>query len=146
MTIIDRDITTITEGTIVHQVNCMGVMGSGVAKAIKDKWPLAYRSYLQYIANNDGVLGQIDMIYVDEKLLVVNLFGQYSFNKPGIPKVCHTSYDSWKNALGILKALNPPTPIHFPYNVGCDRGGGDWNTISALIETHFPEVIYCKWP
>ena len=29
----DADITNVRKGIIVHQVNCQGVMGSGVAKA-----------------------------------------------------------------------------------------------------------------
>ena len=30
---------------ICHQVNCKGVMGSGVAKQIKEKWPSVFRRY-----------------------------------------------------------------------------------------------------
>ena len=28
-----------------HQVNCQGRMGSGIAKAIKEKWPVVYSEY-----------------------------------------------------------------------------------------------------
>ena len=34
-----KDITTITKGVIMHQVNCQDVMGSGVAKALYTKYP-----------------------------------------------------------------------------------------------------------
>ena len=30
---------------IAHQVNCMGVMGSGVAKQVKEKYPSAFHDY-----------------------------------------------------------------------------------------------------
>ena len=30
---------------IAHQVNCQGVMGSGVAKQIKEKWPDVFKQY-----------------------------------------------------------------------------------------------------
>ena len=30
---------------IAHQVNCQGVMGSGVAKQIRDKWTNVYTAY-----------------------------------------------------------------------------------------------------
>ena len=30
---------------ICHQVNCQGAMNSGVAKAIRTKWPEAYNEY-----------------------------------------------------------------------------------------------------
>lgn len=30
---------------ICHQVNCQGAMNSGVAKAIREKWPVVYKAY-----------------------------------------------------------------------------------------------------
>jgi len=30
----------------VHQVNCKGVMGGGIAKQIKERYPLVYKTYL----------------------------------------------------------------------------------------------------
>ena len=33
---------------IAHGVNCQGVMGSGVAKALYEKWPEVKKSYLKY--------------------------------------------------------------------------------------------------
>ena len=43
--IIYDDITKSNADYICHQVNCQGVMGSGVAKAIRDKWPQVYEEY-----------------------------------------------------------------------------------------------------
>ena len=37
MRIVDGDILDIEKGIIVHQVNCQGVMGAGLAKQIKSK-------------------------------------------------------------------------------------------------------------
>jgi len=42
MNLIDKDITTVEIGVMVSQVNCRGVMGAGVAKAIRDRWPIVY--------------------------------------------------------------------------------------------------------
>lgn len=42
---IKGNILNVTEGIIVQQVNCMGVMGAGLAKQIKDKWPNIYNDY-----------------------------------------------------------------------------------------------------
>ena len=33
---------------ICHQVNCQGVMNSGVAKQIREKWPEVYESYVNF--------------------------------------------------------------------------------------------------
>lgn len=45
VTYIVMDITTATRGIVVHGVNCQGVMGSGVALAIRTKWPQIFESY-----------------------------------------------------------------------------------------------------
>ena len=31
---------------ICHQVNCQGKMNSGIAKSIRDKWPVVYNNYM----------------------------------------------------------------------------------------------------
>mgnify|MGYP002509055859 FL=1 len=33
---------------ICHQVNCRGKMNSGVAKAIREKWPIVYDKYVDW--------------------------------------------------------------------------------------------------
>lgn len=37
------------EHYIMHGVNCLGVMGAGVAKAIADKYPRVFSTYKQYV-------------------------------------------------------------------------------------------------
>ena len=34
---------------ICHQVNCMGVMGAGLAKQVKKKCPDAFRRYITFV-------------------------------------------------------------------------------------------------
>jgi hypothetical protein len=146
MNIITKDITTVEFGVIVHQVNCQGVMGSGVAKALRDKWPKIYDSY----RDAEKLLGNIDVCEIKENLYVVNLFGQDEY-KRGIDDHWDrfTSYGAWELALPRLRDYiirnGLPDMIYFPYNVGCDRGGGDWRIISAMIEEHFPDAIFCKY-
>ena len=41
------DLLTTDADIIVHGCNCQGVMGSGVAKQIKEKFPNAYTIYKQ---------------------------------------------------------------------------------------------------
>ena len=47
----DGDVLTSTAPIIMHQVNCKGSMNSGVAKAIKEKWPVVYDEYLRFYQN-----------------------------------------------------------------------------------------------
>ena len=50
------DVTKSDCDIICHQVNCQGVMNSGVAKAIREKWPEVYDNYkLWYDKEDDKV-------------------------------------------------------------------------------------------
>lgn len=147
MKILNKDITTIESGVIVHQVNCQGKMASGVALAIRNKWPQVYDDYMTHFSNSSAekegralLLGHIDVIQIDKELSVVNLFGQ---NKYGYDGKRYTSYCAWEKALPKIKKEFPEEQIYFPYNVGCDRGGGDLRIISAMIEEYFPDAMFC---
>lgn len=148
MKIIEKDITTIDFGVIVHQVNCQGVMGSGVAKALRDKWPKIFDSYKTMCNVYLSLLGKIDVCEIKENLYVVNLFGQNDYRSNHQLSKRFTNYGAWEVALPSLRNYiednGLPERIYFPYNVGCDRGGGDWRIISAMIEEYFPDAIFCK--
>lgn len=127
---------------IAHQVNCQGVMGSGVAKAIKEKYPKAYEHYKRYcdIKSSKELLGTSQEVYckIGERT-VINLFGQQFYGYDGC---CYTSYVALTTALdGAFKLVvsenrnyGDPLEIAVPYKMGCDRGGGDWKIVSKILE------------
>jgi len=47
--IIEGNILNAKEDIICHQVNCKKVMGSGLAKQIRDKYPNVYEEYVNLI-------------------------------------------------------------------------------------------------
>ena len=57
--IVEGDIFESDAGFIVHQVNCQGVMGSGVAKQVKDRFPLVFEEYMKWCTerNAEDLLG-----------------------------------------------------------------------------------------
>ena len=66
---------TRNEDTVIcHQVNCCGVMGAGLAKQIRDKWPVVFDEYKK-ICGTDR-LGDSQTVQVAPQLYVANLFGR----------------------------------------------------------------------
>jgi O-acetyl-ADP-ribose deacetylase (regulator of RNase III) len=135
---------------ICHQVNCQGVMNSGVAKAIRQKWPKVYTEYKakcdyeeatvndlygQYenpIDWSECLLGDIQVVLVDENKAVINMFAQQYY---GYDQKRYTSYDAFWYCLGRIKrVINPEKTIAFPARIGCVRGGANWNVILTMIE------------
>ena len=117
---------------ICHQVNCMGKMNSGVAKAIREKWPEVYTMYRAKYECQVDLLGQIQPVIIDANKAVINMFAQYNYGYDGRR---YTSYDAFWSCLGeIKKYLNPGITIAFPARIGCVRGGANWNVILTMIE------------
>lgn len=120
---------------ICHQVNCMGKFSSGVAGVIRDYFIGAYVNYIKkYNETTDkaSLLGKIQIIKPKEKHNICNMFAQYYYGYDGKR---YTNYDAFITCLEEIKKKVPTsTPLAFPYNIGCDRGGADWKIISNLIE------------
>lgn len=119
---------------ICHQVNCQGKMNSGVAKAIREKWPKVYEEYSKLMHRE--MLGHIQVVRLEEEnghsKGVINMFAQYAYGYDGRR---YTSYDAFWSCLGeIKKYINPKKTIAFPARIGCVRGGANWNVILTMIE------------
>lgn len=146
-------VNEVKEGIIVQQVNAQGVMGSGVAKDIRDKWPVVWEEYSRIVVPYPGdrgasVMGMMIPVQVDTNLWVCNVVGQqYYGREPNKqPYGRYTSYDALANGLAKVNTfalenfiiendwwMHRPT-IHFPL-IGCGLGGGDWRIVSRIIET-----------
>ena len=79
---------------ICHQVNCQGRMGSGIAKQIRERWPVVYQEYQakfdaveeeiiklcgsweSQMDISEALLGDVQFIAVGENKTVVNMFAQ----------------------------------------------------------------------
>lgn len=46
--IVNGDLLEASEDILGHQVNCQGVMGSGIAKILRDRYPNLYPEYKKY--------------------------------------------------------------------------------------------------
>lgn len=125
---------------ICHQVNCWGTMRSGIAKQIRERWPVVYEVYRANYERHDQIgipatelLGDVDMVWVqDREGFVFNMYSQASYGYDGKR---YTSYDAFVSCLEQIEARVPAgSSIGFPKNIGCGLGGGNWRVISALIE------------
>ncbi len=136
---------------LVHQVNCQGVMGAGIAKTIRDKYPIVYNEYVKFCSNFEkkyDLLGQIAMVRVSNKQAVCNLFGQYTY---GHGKR-YTKYDAVVNGFESLRDFcveKGVKSIAVPVNMGCTLAGGNWTIYKTIILETFKntdiEIEFCKY-
>jgi len=144
---IKKDITTITKGIICHQVNCRGVMGAGLAKKIRYKFPKVYEEYIQQYRNNKLQLGNVIFTTITTYpfLIIASLCGQDSYGRQGI----FTNYQAVKQCLTKViefKELHrEPILIYIPDHMGCTLGGGDWKKVLHIIHDIIPDAIITQY-
>ena len=144
----NSDLTYSNAEMICHQVNCQGKMGSGVAKAIKEKFPTAYQMYMNMSNNRQQYLGATQFVRLPDMernnwgdQYVVNMFAQDRYGYDGFR---YTDYEAFYNCLedikGFIKEHSIVKSIAFPYRIGCDRGGANWNIILTMIDEVFKDL------
>ena len=150
--IIDGDLLESGADIICHQVNCQGKMNSGVAKAIREKYPEVYERYIEVCkdANSKELLGHAFGVQVDENTIVSNLFAQNNYGYDGKQ---YTDLDALKECFVDLSFKvkgwewnkGHSLRIAMPYKIGCVRGGANWNEVYAIIEEVFIDCNVELW-
>lgn len=151
--LLEGDLLDGDEKYILHQVNCIGVMGSGVAKAIRAKYPEVYWGYRGHLHEVRDLskprvlgdcLGEIYVYKAPDGKTIINGFGQVTFGTNGTR---HTNYEAVYKYLQatkneILKEPDSKTmTLAIPYKLGSDRGGADWRIIYQMIKSIFEYSI-----
>ena len=126
---------------IAHGVNCQGVMRSGVAKVLLDKYPQVRSEYLQLyeqmermmLESTKEMLGVVQFVDCQDKI-VLNMFTQNSY---GYDKKQYVSYEAIKNCFEELtKYFNENNSemvtVAIP-KIGCGLAGGDWEIVEKII-------------
>ncbi len=130
---------------ICHQVNCRGVMGAGIARTIREKYPQVFSVFRTSYAAGCNKLGEIDVVYIAEaKRFIVNMYAQYDYKPKGM---VHTDYSAFESCIRKIKTevsdyrkYHPEVgkvKIGFPYRIGCGLGGGDWTIVKSILEREF---------
>lgn len=137
--IVNGDITKATEEVIGHQVNCSMAMGSGVARALMEKFPDLKNDYLRFskrYATPEDRLGKMQIVGTPTKL-IANLFGQLSFGRS--KTVVYTDYKALNKSLIDLKdyAKLREFSVCLPYGIGCGLANGDWDVVYPMIDEVF---------
>ena len=149
--IIEGDLLESDANYICHQVNCQGKMGSGVAKAIRKRYPHVYEQYKQFCDMNTvgQLLGFSQYVKVSDVVdqrpyYVVNMFAQNTY---GYGRKQYTSIEAFKKCLESINSQCIGYTVAFPWMIGCVRGGADWNVVLPMILetlTDVKEIIFYK--
>ena len=127
----------VTEGYIMHGCNAQGVMGSGVAKIVKDRYFEAFKVYAQQ--HPHYILGEVIPKKVTDDLVIVNAITQDQFGTHQV----QVDYDAVEQACRGAKHLAASKmvesrEVHFPF-IGAGLAGGDEHMLLTIFEQQFHE-------
>lgn len=137
ITYVNGDLFSSPDRMIAHGCNAQGVMGSGVAKIIRDKFPGAFDLYRKEFETNGLCLGQVVMFKTGDKF-IANLITQDKyggFNADG-SRVVNVDYQACHNAFEYMisyAAQRGIRGISIP-KIGAGLGGGDWNLVEESLK------------
>jgi len=152
---------------IAHSCNCQNVMGGGIAKQIRDRYPQAFEADTEVHMRKEydtpdeytSLLGQyskavieaqlsdLDIIYSSDArtnlthATIYNLYTQSGFST----SQREVNYEYFWRAMKAMQEdllfnqheLNVRQVVGLPYGISCGLAGGSWKVIKAIIEDIF---------
>ena len=116
---------------ITVTVNCVGVMGAGIAKQCKQLYPATFEQYRQKCRAGKYKPGQPILTNIDRPLLLFPTKddwrnnSQYKWIEEGLKRIT-------KNADKFTSIAIPP--------LGCGHGKLKWDRVKTLIERHLGTI------
>lgn len=142
-----KDITTVEKGIIAQGVNCKLKMGSGVAKAIKNKWSCVYDTFINS-PHGYKMLGNVVYVPISENLFVANCYTQNNYGSDGKK---YANVDAISTCLhNVFTVAEDKTLNVYMPRIGCGLGGLSWEydvePIIMFYDRIFKLNIYiCDW-
>lgn len=137
----NKDITTVETGIVAHGVNCQKVMGSGVAKAIREKWPSVYTAYMATTPE----MGFAPLVCINTRLWVANCYTQRFYGKDGEVYANLAAVGACLVYL-VNRCREFGLSLYMP-RIGCGLGGLKWEQVQPLVlaasDIHGTQIVVC---
>lgn len=123
----------------INTVNCVGVMGAGVALLFKNKYPDMFEEYQKACQNKEVQPGKPHVWHDNDmfsKMTIINFPTKVHWKDP-------SEYDYIEKGLKWLKVYlsdKKNSTITLPA-LGCGHGGLDWERVKGMINNYLGESI-----
>ena len=120
---------------LVNPVNCVGVMGKGLALEFKNKYPLNFEIYKKACDNASFNIGNLLIVPVDNKFIVNFPTKKHWRNKSDLEFI-KIGLEELKVAIKEFNIKSIALP-----KLGCGLGGLDWNEVFDLIKDFHNSIV-----
>jgi len=117
---------------IIHGCNCFCSMGAGIARQIRETFPLAFQADFETESGDKNKLGSYSKAVVkisQAPLTIVNGYTQYQYS--GAQMLA--DYDAIATLFSRVKMDFSGKKIGYP-KIGAGLAGGDWKRIKEIID------------
>lgn len=119
---------------ITNTVNCVGVMGAGLALEFKKRWPKMYDDYKARCERGEVIPGQ-PYLYEDGEVQILNFPTKRHWKENSLINDIEDGlkYLAINHAeMGVFFLALPP--------LGCGLGGLNWPEVKTLIDKHLGAI------
>jgi len=121
--------------TLVNTVNCVGVMGKGIAREFKARYPAMFRDYKKRCDRHELQIGKPYIWKGDSEKWVLNFPTKFHFRDRSKTEWIEDGLNYFREHYwewGI-------TSIAFPA-LGCSNGGLDWDVVLPILKKYLGEI------
>ena len=156
----------VTEGYMMQGCNAQGRMGSGIALAIKNKWPVVFDHYndrykrghsVELVPNSSTSLfipelemGTIIPVQVASSIAMINAITQRFYTgHAGSTGGREVDYEAVASCCELindmpLADISVPPILNFPL-IGAGLAKGNWNVIASIIDETITNMYKVLW-
>lgn len=126
------DIFTTTAPVLVNPVNCVGVMGAGLAKQFKEKYPRMFAEYRKQVAARRMRIGKMWVWFEDANRTIVNFPTKDHWRQKSRLDEIQLGLNDLRTLCQLLRIKHIAVPA-----LGCGLGELNWADVTAMIVDTF---------
>jgi O-acetyl-ADP-ribose deacetylase (regulator of RNase III) len=124
------DLLNDNAAALVNTVNCVGVMGKGIALQFKNKYPANYRIYKKACDEGRVCTGKMHVVCF-HNLVIINFPTKEDWRNPSKLEWVEEGLQQLAKVIKMHRIKSIAIPA-----LGCSNGGLDWDGVKPLIEKY----------
>jgi O-acetyl-ADP-ribose deacetylase (regulator of RNase III) len=123
---------------IAHSCNTQNVMGAGIARQIKDRYPMAYEADCNAMYEDEVGLGSYSFAWTDATQ-TKGIYNMYTQDRIGGARAVDYEgfYLTLQNVANHIewqmKHEDEEKTLGLPWGISCGLAGGNWSVIFSMI-------------
>ena len=137
------DLFTEATEALVNPVNCVGVMGRGLALKFKQRFPSNFHEYVIACQRGEISLGRMHMFEIgnqEDPRYIVNFPTKYHWKDQSQISDIELGLQDLANVIRDRKIESIAMPA-----IGCGLGGLNWFDVKPLIENALESFWHCRY-